>query len=184
MDIKKQITLRIWLVFIGFFLFGIAILVQIVRIQFGEGEYWRSKADSLTTDIRTIEASRGNIFSADGSLLATSIPIYEIRMDTRAETLTNKIFNAGVDSLALCLANLFKDKSKAEYRNALREARRNGQRYFLIQRNVRYAELQKLKKFPLFRMGKYKGGLVIEQRNIRELPFKELASRTIYRSVI
>jgi cell division protein FtsI (penicillin-binding protein 3) len=185
MDQKKQIMLRIWVIFIGFFLFGVTIIGQIIRIQFVEGEYWRSKQDSLTTDIRTIEAARGNIFSADGSLLATSIPIYEVRMDTKAEALTNKVFNGGVDSLALCLANLFKDKSKAEYKQALREARRNGQRYFLVQRNVHYAELQKLKQFPLFRMGKYKGGLLIEQRNVRELPFKQLASRTIgsYRDV-
>jgi cell division protein FtsI (penicillin-binding protein 3) len=185
MDQKKQIMLRIWVIFIGFFLFGIAIIGQIIRIQFVEGEYWRSKQDSLTTDIRTIEASRGNIFSADGSLLATSIPIYEIRMDTKAGALTNKIFNGGVDSLALCLANLFKDRSKAEYKQALREARRDGQRYFLIQRNVHYPELQKLKQFPLFRMGKYKGGLLVQQRNVRELPFKQLASRTIgsYRDV-
>ena len=116
MDSKKQIMLRIWLVFTGFFLFGLAIVVQIVRIQFGEGAYWRSKADSLSTDIRSIEASRGNIFSADGSLLATSIPIYEVRMDTKAETITDDVFNKNLDSLAFCLSSLFNDKSKAEYK--------------------------------------------------------------------
>src|SRR4051812_19407930 len=122
MDIKKQIMLRIWLVFTGFFFFGVAILVQIVCIQVGEGSYWRSKADSLSTDVRSIEASRGNIFSADGSLLATSIPIYEVRMDLKAETITNDIFSKNIDSLALCLSNLFNDKSKAEYKQDLQRA--------------------------------------------------------------
>src|SRR6187402_2173336 len=173
MEIKKDIMWRIYLVFACFLLFGIAILVQIFRIQFVQGDYWRSKADSLTTQIRSIEASRGNIFSSDGSLLATSVPIYDIRMDLEADGLTSEIFNKNIDSLALFLSQLFQDKSKGEYNHDLRQARNEGDRYYLIQKNVHYAELQKVKQFPLFRLGKYKGGLVIEQRNIRELPFKE-----------
>jgi cell division protein FtsI (penicillin-binding protein 3) len=179
MEIKKQIMLRIWLVFACFLLFGLAIIGQIIRIQFFEGDKWRSKADSLTTDIRSIEASRGNIFSADGSLIATSIPIYEVRMDVKAETLTKEIFSKNLDSLAICLSELFKDRTKQEYKSDLRQARIDGDRYHLIQRNVHYAELQKLKTFPLFRMGKNRGGLVILQRNVRENPFRQLALRTI-----
>jgi len=170
---------RIYLVFACFLLFGIAILVQIFRIQFVEGDYWRSKADSLTTQIKSIEASRGNIFSSDGSLLATSVPIYDVRMDLKADGLTNEVFNKNLDSLSLCLSGLFLDKSRAEYNHDLRQGRNEGSRYFLIQKNVHYTDLQKLKNFPLFRLGKYKGGLVVEQRNVRELPFKELAQRTI-----
>jgi cell division protein FtsI (penicillin-binding protein 3) len=179
MEIKKDIMWRIYLVFACFILFGIAILIQIFRIQFVQGDYWRSKADSLTTQIRSIEASRGNIFSSDGSLLATSVPIYDIRMDLKADGLTSDVFNKNIDSLSLCLSQLFQDKSKAEYNHDLRQARNDGSRYFLIQKNVHYSDLQKLKQFPLCRLGKYKGGLVVEQRNIRELPFKELAQRTI-----
>lgn len=179
MEIKKDIMWRIYLVFACFILFGIAILIQIFRIQFVQGDYWRSKADSLTTQIRSIEASRGNIFSSDGSLLATSVPIYDIRMDLKADGLTAEVFNANLDSLSLCLANLFQDKTKAAYNYELRTARNEGSRYHLIQKNVHYTELQKLKQFPMFRLGKNKGGLVVEQRNIRELPFKELAQRTI-----
>jgi len=179
MEIKKDIMWRIYLVFACFLLFGIAILVQIFRIQFVEGDYWRSKADSLTTQIKSIEASRGNIFSSDGSLLATSVPIYDVRMDLKADGLTNEVFNKNLDSLSLCLSGLFLDKSRAEYNHDLRQGRNEGSRYFLIQKNVHYTDLQKLKNFPLFRLGKYKGGLVVEQRNVRELPFKELAQRTI-----
>jgi len=179
MEIKKDIMWRIYLVFACFLLFGIAIIAQIFRIQFVQGDYWRSKADSLTTQIRSIEASRGNIFSSDGSLLATSVPIYDIRMDLKADGLTDEAFNKNVDSLSFCLAELFRDKSRSEYNHELHEARNEGSRYYLIQKNVHFSDLQKMKQFPLFRLGKYKGGLVIEQRNIRELPFKELAQRTI-----
>src|SRR5260221_10267581 len=103
---------RIYLVFLVFGLFGVAIIIQIFRIQFVQGSYWKSKADSLTTQIKSIEAARGNIFSCDGALLATSDPIYDIRFDAKIEGLTNTDFNNNIDSLASCLSNLFREKSK------------------------------------------------------------------------
>ncbi len=179
MEVKKDMMWRIYTVFLFICLFGIAIVVQIFRIQFVQGDYWKEKADSLTTAYKTIEASRGNIFSDDGSMLATSVPIYDVRMDLMADGLTNDLFDESIDSLAFCLANLFNDRSKLEYKRDLREARSGGDRYHLIQRNVHFPELQKLKKFPLFRLGRYTGGMLVERRNVRELPFKILAARTI-----
>lgn len=158
---------------------GCVILAQIVKIQFVEGEKWKAMADSLTLKYMNIEASRGNIFSADGKLLSTSVPIYDIRMDMRADGLTKEVFDANVDSLSICLAELFKDRSAYDYKQMLRQARAERSRYFLIQRNVQYPELQKLKSFPLFRLGKYKGGLLVQQKDQRVLPFKLLAARTI-----
>lgn len=158
---------------------ALLILGQIIKIQIFEGDMWKQRADSLTLSMVNISASRGNIFSSDGRLMSTSIPIYDIRMDTRAGGLTHEIFNSGVDSLSLCLSQLFKDRNPAEYRQAIRQARSRGERYFLVHRNVNYTDLQKLKTFPLFKMGRYKGGLRIDQREIRELPFRMLAARTI-----
>ncbi len=179
MEVKKDIMWRIYVVFLFICLFGFAIIVQIFRIQFVQGSYWKEKADSLTTDYKNIEASRGNIFADDKSLLATSVPIYDVRMDLQTDGLTKDVFNDNVDSLAQALSDLFKDRSKQEYKVDLRQARADGERYHLIQRNVHFPELQKLKSFPLFRLGRYKGGLLVENRNVRELPFKLLAARTI-----
>jgi cell division protein FtsI (penicillin-binding protein 3) len=179
MEVKKDIMWRIYIAFLFICLFGIAIIFQIFRIQVVQGSYWKQKADSLTTDYKNIEASRGNIFSDDGSMLATSVPIYDIRMDMKTDGLLTEIFNDNLDSLAQCLSELFNDRSKQEYKRDLREARSEGDRYHLIQRNVHYPELQKLKQFPLFRLGRYKGGLLVESRNVRELPFRMLAARTI-----
>ncbi len=165
--------------FILLCIMGLFILGQILNIQLAEGTKWRDRADSLTLRINTIEANRGNIFSADGRLISTSVPIYDIRMDTRASGLTSELFNKNIDSLSISLAGLFKDRSAAEYKMMLREARAHKDRYFLVHRNVSYADLQKVKKFPLFRLGKYKGGLCFEQKEMRELPFKLLAARTI-----
>ena len=115
MEVKKDILWRIYLAFLIICVMGLAIIVQIVRIQFVQGDEWRAKQDSMTLSFEPIEASRGNIFSDDGSLLATSVPIYDIRFDTRATAVTDEVFNSGVDSLAQALAELFKDKSWQDY---------------------------------------------------------------------
>ena len=179
MEVKKDIMWRIYFSFLFICLFGIAIIVQICRIQFVQGTYWKEKADSLTTAYKDIDASRGNFFADDKSLLATSVPIYDVRMDLQTDGLTNDMFSENVDSLSEALSDLFHDRSKPQYKQDLKQARSDGERYYLIQRNVHFPELQKLKQFPLFRLGRYKGGLLVENRNVRELPFRLLAERTI-----
>ena len=59
------------------------------------------------------------------------------------------------------------------------EARRKGDRYFLIKRKVDYETLKKLKELPIFREGQYKGGMVAQAENRRILPNSDLAARTI-----
>lgn len=178
-DIKKDIAWRIYLVYLVLCLFGLLILGKVAYIQLVEGESLRQKVQSLTRVDKNIEAVRGNIYAVDGSLLATSIPIYEIRFDPNADAITDELFAQSVDSLAWHLSDLFKDRSMASYRKELIEARENGSRYHLIKRNVKFPQLKKIKKFPLFRRGKYKGGFIFIQQNKREKPFKILAARTI-----
>ena len=178
-DTKKDIVRRVYFVYLLLCLFGIAVIAQIINIQFKQGEHWKDKAEKLTYDYKNIEASRGNIYAAGKELLSTSVPIYDIRMDLRADGLKANVFDQYVDSLALCLADLFQDKSPSEYSLELRRARAQGKRYFLIKSKVRYQQLQVLKTFPIFRLGQYKGGLIVEQKSKREKPFKLLAERTI-----
>ena len=160
-------------------LFGIAIVYKTFKIQVIEGDKWRAQAASLTTDYKNIEAIRGNIYAADGSLLATSIPMYDIHFDANLEYLTDEIFYGSIDSLAFRLSNLFQDKSEKQYRHDLISARREGSRYFLIKRNVNYNQLNEIKSFPICRLGRYRGGFIYSQKNKRKKPFQLLASRTI-----
>lgn len=176
---KLDILKRGYLVFAGFLLFAMVIIGRVAFLQFAQGDYWRSKADSLTLDFHTINPMRGNIYATDGSLLATSLPRYDIHVDLLASGLKKERFNEEVDSLALGLSLLFGDKSKAEYKRILKEARRDGDRYFLLKRNVSYKEQKALRSLPLFRLGKNKGGLIVDQLSKREKPFRMLASRTI-----
>lgn len=179
MEIKKDILWRVYLVYIFIGLFGVAVIGRVVQIQMFQGEVWKKKAREMTTAYRSIEAVRGNIFARDGSLLATSVPIYDLHMDMLADGITKKAFDENLDSLAFRLSEMFPEKTKKEFVKDLRNARRKGERYHFIAKAVRFDQLQQIKKFPLYRLGKYKGGLIAEQINKREFPFRELASRTI-----
>lgn len=180
MNIRKDILRRSYLAFGLIVLFGLAVVIQLLRVQFVEGADWRAMADSISTRYVDVEAVRGNIFSRDGNLLASSIPEYDIRMDMLAPGIVeDSVFYTKVDSLAVALSRFFGDRTSAQYVSALRIARQKGNRYFLIKRNVGHQELKALREFPIFSLGRYKGGLIAERKNKRILPFQNLAARTI-----
>jgi cell division protein FtsI (penicillin-binding protein 3) len=178
-DIRKGILTRVYLVYVGILLFGLAILGRAFYIQNFEKKELLEMAKKQEMQVFPIEAIRGNILSDDGTLLAVSVPIFELHMDLYADSLTDEVFSNGVDSLSICLAGIYKDKSPMQIKDKLWEARRNQERYFLIKRDVTYPELKKIRRFPIFRRGKYKGGLIVIPQWERELPYKSLARRII-----
>lgn len=180
MNIRANILLRVYLSFGLIVLLAVAVLVRLCDVQFVEGHKWRAMADSLSTKYINVEAARGNIYSNDGSLLATSVPEYELRMDLLAGGISDsKLFYSKVDSLALKLSQFFGDKTPKEYSRMLRSARADSVRYLLIKRKVNYQDLKVIRTFPLYNIGKYTGGLMAIQQNKRILPFQNLAKRTI-----
>ncbi len=178
-EIKKDIAWRIYIVYFAVCLFGVAIVGKALTIQLIEGGELKKKVQTRTLRDKSIDAVRGNIYSSDGSLLATSIPIYEVRFDPNADAISDVLFAEKVDTLAWSLSELFKDRSPASYRKELISAREKGSRYHLIRRNIKYTQLKQMKNFPLFRRGKYKGGFITIQQNKRAIPFQMLAARTI-----
>jgi cell division protein FtsI (penicillin-binding protein 3) len=164
MNIRANILLRVYLAFGLIVLFALAVLLRLGDVQFVQGAKWKAKADSLSTKEFDIEAARGNIYSNDGSLLATSVPEYELRMDMIAGgILKDEVFNGKVDSLAMKLAEFFGNKSAKDYARYLRKAREEKSRSLLIKKNVTYQDLKIIKKFPLFNLGKH-GGLIATQK--------------------
>jgi len=180
MSIRTNILLRVYLAFGLILLFAGAVVVQLCRVQFVQGTKWKAMSKAMSTEYQNVEAARGNIFANDGSMLATSVPEYELHMDMLAGGIADdKIFYEKVDSLAYSLSHFFGDKSPREYARILRDGRRDSDRYQLIRRKVTYQELKEVRKFPIFNMGKYKGGLIAIEQNKRILPYHDLASRTI-----
>ncbi len=178
-ETKKDILWRVYLVYGFMCLFALAIFIQVCRIKFIEGEYWIAKADSSMLKMDTILPIRGNIFSSDGKLLASSTPIYDIRIDTKSDAFKASDFNSKLDSLSEGIASILGDKSVAEYKHILKETKRRGDRYFLLQRDISHKQLIAIQKLPVFNKGKYSGGLIVEAKSVRERLFKELAKRTI-----
>ncbi len=176
---KREILLKVYLVYGIMVLLGLIILGRVIYIQVAEGDYWREKAEKFSLQYETIEANRGNILAADGSLLAASIPKFELRIDAGNTNYTDDFFYENVDSLAWHMAHYFGDRSSSEYKKILINGRKTNNRYLLLKRNLTYDDLKAVRKFPLFRLGKYRGGIITTTTSKRELPFKWLAFRTL-----
>jgi len=173
---KKGILNKLYFVFVFITLFLAAIIVKLTDIQFDEGEKYREMSEHLTLKNDTIFANRGNVFSADGSLLATSMSQYEIRMD--AYTVDGKEFEKNIRSLSVELSKMLGKPAK-EWENKIRKARTNKNRYLFITRKLGYTDYMKIKSFPIFSLGMYKGGFIAEQSTVRAHPLGKVAERTI-----
>jgi len=173
---NKKVSYRIFLVAFGILLLTIGIVFKLTKIQWAEGEYYRNLAEKNTIETFVIPANQGNIYSADGSLLAISIPNYTIRFDAVAPT--NENFTQNINALADSLSLMF-GKSSSFYKNELTKARANRNRYYLIGRNLNYTNYMRVKGFPLFNLGTYKGGMITEQKTVRQHPIGRIAERTI-----
>ena len=171
--------LRVYLVYLGVFLFGLIIMGRAIYIQSFEKSELTVRAKKQELRLFDVDAIRGNICADDGTLLAVSVPIFDIRMDMVTDSISDEVFRKNVDSLAICLAKHFKDHTAYEYKDLLWEGRRNNDRYLLVQRDVTYTDVEKIRTFPILRRGKFKGGLIIVPQYRRELPYKSLAKRTI-----
>lgn len=182
MDIKKDILWRVYLCFLGMILLGAVVIGKAFYIQRVQGKFWRSMGDSMHLKYLPIEAERGTIYSEDGNILSTSVPIFDVYIDFGADGLREKDgkrFKDNVDSLSFCLANLFKDQTAAEYKKDLQLAYKNEDRYYLLKKKISFLEYKQLRDFPLVRQGRNKSGFIIDPRDKRINPYVLLANRTI-----
>jgi cell division protein FtsI (penicillin-binding protein 3) len=173
---NRNILKRIYFVALIILIMVSGISIKLTNIQWVEGAYYRKLAKERSVKNFVIPANRGNVYSSDGSLLATSIPNYTIRFDAVAPSKEN--FDQNVKALADSLG-LFLQKSSATYLNDFRKARAHKNRYFLVARNLSYTEYMTIKGFPLFNLGANKGGMITEQKTVREHPIGKIAERTI-----
>ncbi len=157
-------------------LFFIVIIGRIVNIQYVQGDKYRKLSVESTVKNDTIFSNRGNVYAADGNLLATSMYKYTIRMDLVAVKST--VFERNINALSNSLSELL-GKPASYYQQKLRNARKRKNRYLLIARNLGYNDYMKMKQFPIFKLGPYKGGFITEQKTVRVKPIGKIAERTI-----
>lgn len=178
MAIKNDniISYRLAFVVVCVVAFAFAIAIKLFNIQWVGGDYYRKLAKQRTVKNFEIPANKGNIYSSDGSLLATSIPEYTIRFDavTPSEENFEKYYVALSDSLAKLVG-----KSSGEFQRDLRKAKNTKNRYFLVAKKLTFTEYMRIKQFPLFKLGANKGGIIAEQQTVRKHPVGLIANRTI-----
>lgn len=176
MEAINGIFKKMALIYKLFVLVALAVVGKIAWLQF------IAPTDTTAVDIayreEKIEAIRGDILAHDGRPMATSVPYYQIRMDCVVPN--EDTFKKHIDGLSRSLAEFFQNKSAAAYKEELVKARKDGKRYKAIgNRLVDYAELARIKQFPILRLGANRGGIIVEQKYKRNNPYGRLAYRTI-----
>lgn len=176
--------LRVRAVFLVVLVFAVAIAYRIFHIQVIDGQYWQAKSGAFSK--QPLKATRGNIYACDGSLLATSLPYYRLGFDPSVSNDPKhpelaKIFEEGVDSLSLLLSRKFKTYPASYYKNLLLDARSQNKKFIYLSRgfSLTYRDQQEMLKWPVFREGKNKGGVIFEKIYRRMRPFQELGFRTV-----
>lgn len=178
MNIKRSILLRVRIAFLLVFLFAAVVSYRMFSLQFIEGSRWRQVAENTSLKYRTIKATRGNIYSDNGSLLATSLPFYRVCIDPTISD--DEVFRQGIDSLSIRLSRFFGDKSAVEYKQKITNARQAKRQYLILNRvQIGYQDKKIMENWPLFREGRYKGGVIFEKVDQRFKPFSNLAFRTV-----
>ncbi|MDP7568067.1 MAG: penicillin-binding protein [Flavobacteriales bacterium] len=170
----KNRNLRIIGLYLFVLLIAVAVVFKIVKVQQFD--------DLINTSSQprffTVEAPRGNILSDDGSLLAISMPLYNIFLDM--SVMSDVLFDRHIVEISDALSNLFEDKTAEEYDQFLRLAKNSKKnKYVRLQLKVTHNDLKVLKSLPIFKLGQNRGGLIAEQRPNRETPFGLLAQRTV-----
>jgi|TARA_A100001015_G_scaffold207440_1_gene231975 cell division protein FtsI (penicillin-binding protein 3) len=172
----KRLMQRFYLLASLLFLFALLLVGKLIYIQFYESGQGQGLAPETLVKNVVLEPSRGNIYAADGNILATSIPRYDLHWDavTPSEHLFDTHKNALADSIAL-----FVNKSSAQVLRNLEKARNQKNRYWLVAKTLSYSEYKRFKSFPIFNQSAYRGGLIVEQEIKREHPLGKIAERTI-----
>ena len=179
MDVKKDILRRVYLTFFVMTAFAVLVIAQIINLQFFQAKKIQESVVAKTAGYRTVEANRGDIYSCDGSLMATTMTYYLVGMDLSSRALDDKDFKQNIGALCDSLEDLLKLKTANEYRRELEAARKEKKKGYKLHDGLTFSQFRRLKQFPLFKKGKYESGLVYSRIVRRERPYEMLAYRTI-----
>ncbi len=178
LDPRTDTLWRTNLLYVFVLLFGIAIIAKIMVVQTKDSEELKQLAEQREYRMRTIEASRGNIFSSDEQLMATTIPVYDVFFDYQAVNENNPphFLEDNIDSLCIQMAQLFPKRNPAQWKAFFAEGFARKNRHYKIALNISQTELRKMQGFVIFKQGPNRGGIIYEKKLRRNKPYKELAS--------
>lgn len=199
-ELKEQAPKSNRILFCYFFivlllsLVAIGILVCACNTAFVERETWLKVAEGQKRPNRLIYPSRGNIYSSEGKLMATSVPKYYLYIDFQADCFSTKtkkwssldtlLYSKrnGIDSLSIYLSRKLKDRTPAGYKKYLLSglnAKKKSREFPVCREKISYSDLKEIRQFPFFRLGVFRSGFKTREMVERDKPFRNLASRTI-----
>ena len=176
---NKESLIRLYSVYFLVFFMGLGIVVQIFYLQIFKGEQLKFDANKQIFISKKVLAPRGNIYASNEqkTSLALSVPRYKVFVDL--VTISEQDFIDNISDLSDSLSVLLSRRTSNEWKSELENQRLDSNRYFFIARALRNDQIERLKKFPVFNLGKYRGGCIILKSNQRVKPYGMLANRTV-----
>jgi cell division protein FtsI (penicillin-binding protein 3) len=176
---NRESLIRLYSVYFLVLFMGLGIVVQIFYLQIFKGEQLKSDANKQIFISKKVMAPRGNIYASNEqkTSLALSVPRYKVFVDL--VTIREQDFMENISDLSDSLSVLLPRKTSNEWKSELEDQRLDSNRYFFIARGLRNDQIERLRKFPIFNLGKYRGGCIILKSNQRVKPYGMLANRTV-----
>jgi penicillin-binding protein, transpeptidase domain protein len=159
--------------------------------MFVEHDYWMTVSLRYEKKLKPLPATRGNILSADGQVLATSLPEYRLFLDpmswepdsarrVKDQVVRDSILNTKLDSMLTGVKRIIPDFEVERTREVILKGRKNRSHSIsLYPKRVTYIQLTELKKLPLLNLPLGKSGFYTEEYRRRKNPYGRLAIRTI-----
>ena len=116
---KDQILARTGIIYGIVVAMALAVFIRIIILQFVQSEKWAAMADKIVFRREIAKASRGDILSDDGRILASSIPYYTVYMDTRSSGMADTTWAKGISGLSRGLSRYVGVHSPDGWKNEL-----------------------------------------------------------------
>ncbi|WKS95372.1 penicillin-binding transpeptidase domain-containing protein [Riemerella columbina] len=175
--IKKRTTalhMGYFLAFIALLIF-VAFIFRILIIQ-------NTNVEEINDDIKKnfreakLKAARGNLYAADGSILATTVMRYDIYVDFK--TIRDTVYRANIGALSDSLGRMF-GKPRSYFRDKFDKERKRGNQYYSLVKDLDFDEYNRIRQFPIFSKGQNRGGFIVEKKYQRELATNMIGRGTI-----
>lgn len=180
----KAMKKKLLVVFMLVVLMLIVLVVRLFYIRYTKGDEYKKRVLSQQGyESQTIPYQRGDILDSQGTILATSVDVYNVILDCKLINEDEKYIEPTISALVQC----FPDVTEEEVRGALTE--KADSRYFVLRKKLPYEEIQGFEQMQneVYTEGKNKGdkvnpniqGVWFEKEYVREYPYNSLACKVL-----
>lgn len=177
--ILKRMQRKLWLVFGVVCVLFVILIGRVMYIQYTSGDkYEKIVLAQQDYDSTTIPFQRGDIIDARGTVLATSVDVYNVILDSKVlnanESKKPGTISATISLVTECFDEIDEDKIKKQLSD------NPNSQYFILAKKVSYEEMAKFEEMKSDE--NHKGtiyGIWFEKEYVREYPYGTLAAATI-----